>query len=553
MSKKISFGILCNSYLFEQWEANCIEALLQHPQIELKLLVMNAGNEQKKLSLWQKVKEYPYKHFLYRAYKRYFLKATSYRIVSLEKELKKIPVINCLVIQKGKHSTYFKSEDTALVQSYQLDFLLRFGFNIIKGDILKSSKYGVWSFHHADSDDIRGGPTGFWEIYLKKNTSAVVLQQLSEQLDQGKILRKGYVKTIDHSFAQQIDQLMGMSAGWPLQVCIDLMNGIEINHSASNSVAVGKLYKYPLNRQFINFLLILFINKFRFHYRQLFLAETWQIAMLNMSLEDVLSGKNLSTKILGNQTREYYSADPFLIKNEGSDELIFEYYSYREQIGKIGIKHLQTEEIKFIDFGDQIHRSYPFIIRHNGSCYCLPEQADAGKVTLYQLDKSGDIVNRYDLITAFAARDSTLVLHDNKWWLFCTAAGDLENASLHIFHSKHLHGPYHAHSNNPVKIDVRNARPAGNFFVKDGNLYRTAQNSALHYGHKVCINQVTCLNEISFKEELVTSIDAVSFGNFIGVHHIYTAEGQVLIDLKQHQFSWYNFLHQLKRKLRRLV
>ncbi|MFN5712405.1 MAG: hypothetical protein ACK46S_10320, partial [Bacteroidota bacterium] len=136
---------------------------------------------------------------------------------------------------------------------------------------------------------------------------------------------------------------------------------------------------------------------------------------------------------------------------------------------------------------------------------------------------------------------------------FCTAAGDLENASLHIFHSKHLHGPYHAHSNNPVKIDVRNARPAGNLFVKDGNLYRPAQNSALHYGHKVFINQVTCLNEISFKEELVTSIDAVSFGNFIGVHHIYTAEGQVLIDLKQHQFSWYNFSHQLKRKLRRLV
>ena len=553
MSKKISFGILCNSYLFEQWEANCIEALLQHPQIELKLLVMNAGNEVKKLSLWQKVKEYPYKHFFYRAYKRYLLRATSYGIVSLEKELKKIPVVNCQVNHSGKYSTYFKAEDTALVQSYQLDFLLRFGFNIIKGDILKSSKYGVWSFHHADSDDIRGGPTGFWEIYLKKNTSAVVLQQLSEQLDQGKILRKGYVKTIDHSFAQQIDQLMGMSAGWPLQVCIDLMNGIEINHTASNSVAVGKLYKYPLNRQFINFLLRLFINKFRFHYRQLFLAETWQIGMLNGSLEDVLSGKNLSTKILGNQTREYYSADPFLIKNEGSDELIFEYYSYREQKGKIGIKHLQTEEIKFIDFGDQIHRSYPFIIWQNGSCYCLPEQADSGKVTLYQLDKSGAIVNRYDLITAFAARDSTLVFYQNKWWLFCTAAGDLENASLHIFHSKHLHGPYDAHSNNPVKIDVRNARPAGNLFVKDGNLYRPAQNSALHYGHKVCINQVTCLNEISFKEELVTSIDAVSFGNFIGVHHIYTAEGQVLIDLKQHQFSWYNFSHQLKRKLHRLL
>jgi hypothetical protein len=552
MKNKLSFGILCKNYAFEQWEADCIRVLIQHHLIELKILIFDARSDTQKLTLSQKLKQYPYKNFLYRAYKRFFLKAKAYQIVSLENELHAIPFIKCKTVRKGKHSDYFEEQDIAHIQSLGLDFLLRFGFNIIKGDILKSTQYGVWSFHHADNNFIRGGPVGFWEIFLKRNTSAAVLQQLNEKIDQGKILRKGYLKTVDHSFAQQIDQLMSMSATWPLQVCIEMLNGVCINEYKTNEQAVGRLYKYPTNAQFIYFTGKLFINKIRFHAKQLFLAESWQIVLLEGTLDDVVAGKKLSLKKLGKSTREQYVADPFFIPNQSPQKVLFESFAYCEKIGKIGIMDLQEQKVSFIDFGDQIHRSYPFTLWHEGACYCMPEQADSGKATLYRLDAQGEITERHDLILSFAARDSTLVFHQNKWWLFCTAAGDFENASLYIFHSNHLLGPYFPHANNPVKIDVRNARPAGNLFIKNGDLYRPAQSSASHYGHHLCINRITCLNEISFKEELVTSIDAVSFGKYVGIHHISAAQDQVLIDLKQSRFSWYNFIYECKRKLRKL-
>jgi len=34
--------------------------------------------------------------------------------------------------------------------------------------LLNASKYGVWSFHHADNSINRGGPAGFWEIIYKQ-------------------------------------------------------------------------------------------------------------------------------------------------------------------------------------------------------------------------------------------------------------------------------------------------------------------------------------------------------------------------------------------------
>ena len=45
-------------------------------------------------------------------------------------------------------------------------FMLRVGFNIIRGEILNVPKYGVWSFHHDDEVKYRGGPAGYGKYIL---------------------------------------------------------------------------------------------------------------------------------------------------------------------------------------------------------------------------------------------------------------------------------------------------------------------------------------------------------------------------------------------------
>ncbi len=50
------------------------------------------------------------------------------------------------------------------IRSHNLDVLFRFGFRIIRGGILAAARYVVWSFHHDDNLEYRGGPPLFWEI-----------------------------------------------------------------------------------------------------------------------------------------------------------------------------------------------------------------------------------------------------------------------------------------------------------------------------------------------------------------------------------------------------
>jgi len=84
----------------------------------------------------------------------------------------------------------FPDDAIETIRSRKLDVLLRFGFNILRGDILQAVQYGVWSFHHGDPDFYRGGPAHFWEMYERNPLSGAVLQILTEDLDAGRMLGK---------------------------------------------------------------------------------------------------------------------------------------------------------------------------------------------------------------------------------------------------------------------------------------------------------------------------------------------------------------------------
>src|SRR5580658_6742758 len=59
----------------------------------------------------------------------------------------------------------FPPEALEQIRARNLDVLIRFGFNILKGEILTSARCGVWSSPHGDNDFYRGGPPHIWELY----------------------------------------------------------------------------------------------------------------------------------------------------------------------------------------------------------------------------------------------------------------------------------------------------------------------------------------------------------------------------------------------------
>src|SRR5882672_9849502 len=89
----------------------------------------------------------------------------------------------------------FPGDALDIIRAKDLDVLIRFGFNILKGDILKAARYGVWSYHHGDNEFYRGGPAHFWELREGAPLSGVILQVMTEELDSGLVLCKSLFAT----------------------------------------------------------------------------------------------------------------------------------------------------------------------------------------------------------------------------------------------------------------------------------------------------------------------------------------------------------------------
>ena len=74
----------------------------------------------------------------------------AYRTRPIEECLPGVPVLRCQVTRKGKWSEYFSAEDIARIAAHDLDFVLKFAYGIIRGEILSVARYGIWSYHHDD-------------------------------------------------------------------------------------------------------------------------------------------------------------------------------------------------------------------------------------------------------------------------------------------------------------------------------------------------------------------------------------------------------------------
>ena len=99
------------------------------------------------------------------------------------------------------------------------------------------------------------------------------------------------------------------------------------------------------------------------------------------------------------------------------------------------------------------------------------------------------------------------------------------------------------HALNPVKMDVRSARPAGTPFIHKGVLYRPAQDCSNAYGGRIAINRVNRLTATEFDEETVKFIEPFIDGPFPDGIHTLSAVGDItLVDGKRERFIWQAFI-----------
>lgn len=542
---------MCNSFELQQWQAEIIR-LLRANGHQLCLVITHVDTDEPR-SFGSRLANYPWRNLIYRVYKRWFFKPAMLKPVKMSSEFTGIPVQKCR-IRRVDFSEFFSNEDVTFIQNLQLDFILRFGFNIIRGKILKAARYGIWSFHHGDELKYRGGPPCFWEIYQNDPISGAVLQRLNEKLDAGIILRKGWFGTVKHSYCENLNRVFAGSIPWVLQVCNDIINENAAYLEAPGSSTHAELFRIPGNFRMIHFIMKLIRNRIQLHLNSLLIHEKWNIGIIEAPPGKVAFNWNLYSKRvkwLPALPRFQYAADPFVYNIGGVNRVVYEEYDYKKLKGQIIQQPLLDDDplqetIKLLN--SKYHFSFPFIFEHEAEIYCVPENAASGSTNLYRLDCSEKRLELVCELLASPLVDPVLIRWGSKWWLFGTEPG-YASECLYVYYADNISGPFRPHMNNPVKIDISSARSGGKPFVSDGVLFRPAQNCSLKYGGSIVINQVLSLTEDEFIEQAVTEIFPYSRWPYkSGMHTIAGNNRYTLIDAKKMQFIPEAFWSKLKDK-----
>ncbi|MGI9119466.1 MAG: glucosamine inositolphosphorylceramide transferase family protein, partial [Acidimicrobiales bacterium] len=474
--------------------------------------------------------------------------------------LSEVPVLRCQAIRRGRYSEYFADEDVAEVVGHDLDFILRFDFGIIRGPILKAARHGVWSFHHGDEEHYRGGPPCFWEIFDGAAVTGSMLQRLTDRLDGGVVLQKGFFRTIDHSYARNRDAAYLGGVEWPGKVCADIGNGLATYLDAPPTSSAAPIRRNPRAGQTLVFMLKLGRNFVRNQVRALAGADQWAVGVVAAPIQDLV---HLDPEVrptpqwLPEPPRARYLADPFGVEHDGAVTLLVEDYDYRTGRGTIATIEVGGQGAVSVPepaMAISSHASYPYLFDHDGERYCVPETHQAREAALYRAtDFPTGWTKVCCLVEGLAALNPTVFRHEDRWWLLCTDYEEGGNTKLHAWFAAELTGPWTPHDANPVKTDVRSARPAGTPFVHEGALFRPAQDSTRTYGGAVVINRVLTLTPTAFSEETVRVIEPDPAGPYPhGIHTLSAAGDVTLIDGKRTRFVWPAFRRDLGARVDRL-
>jgi hypothetical protein len=427
----------------------------------------------------------------------------------------------------------FAPSDIEEIRKRDLDVILRFGFNILRGDVLTAARYGVWSYHHGDNEFYRGGPAHFWELYERSKLSGVILQVLTEELDAGLVLAKALFSTAQGSISTTQNRFTPTWGAVHLiiQKLYDLHNyGWEHleRHTIPNKPYQGKrkIYRTPTNWELLRWLVPTLTVKSARRGTRVFTGEKivlWRIALRRGShqLLHQAGPRDRSGFRWLTAPKGHFHADPFLLEDQGHTWLFFEDYIYSEAKGAIVCREVfssgELGEIRTV-LRRPYHLSYPLVFKHDGSYYLIPESASHRTVELYRATSFPYQWSLVKVLFRGKAVDTTVYIDGNTFWFFTTLkapAGD--GMCLCLFYSDRIDGEWHWHPANPISMDVRDARSGGRVFQRDGKLIRISQDCSGGYGSSFSFREIVMLSKTEYRENLMQTVEPWS-KSFWGTH-----------------------------------
>ncbi len=445
------------------------------------------------------------------------------------------PVLKVKTIKK-QLSDYIPPDNIKTIKSYKLDVLIRVGFRILRGDILHCAKYGVWSYHHGDNTVNRGGPPCYWETMESWPETGSLLQILSEDLDNGKVLYRSASATDRFSVKATRDNLY-----WKTQSFIPRV--MQRLHQQGDSF-LSQLDENPGAPRFYSARLFLAASQFE-HFRLIankaFQKLGWVLHNKRNLRQWVLMydlNKGHSTSPWRYKTltppKDRFWADPHIIHRNNKYYIYFEELPFATNKGHISLIEMSedgTHSEPVAVLVKPYHLSYPFVFEHEGDTWMIPESGENKTVELYRCTQFPDqwewVMNLMDGVCAV---DATLHYHQGLWWMFTNIAAhpSLDNwDELHLFYAKDFRtNEWTPHTLNPVVSDVKNARPAGKLFIENGKLYRPSQNCSHRYGYGFNLSEIVELSTTNYQERVISRVTP-DWDKHVVATHTYNKTGDL--------------------------
>src|ERR1700712_3757755 len=156
----LRIGLMVDSCTTSAWVAKIVEDIQNSGFAQIVLVVQNTPAPQPRpASLSKRLKS----HWKLTAYARYeqwdYNRNRAANDAKASRDisdlLRDIPRVIVAPIRKGFTDT-IREDDLATIRAAKVDVMFRFGFRIIRGEILNTARYGIWSFHHDDNQQYRG-------------------------------------------------------------------------------------------------------------------------------------------------------------------------------------------------------------------------------------------------------------------------------------------------------------------------------------------------------------------------------------------------------------
>lgn len=518
---KQKFGVLVNSFLVEEWQYLCIKSIIDNGY-ELPLIIINSNAVEKKVR---------FKELFFLLFKKVFVRIP---LLNNKRDIRTLKSDTYTLrpnttIKNGEQ--LFSIADIDLIKTYQLNFLLKFGFDNITGDILNAAKYGVWAFHFGDNRKYIGMSNFFWEIYNREPITCSELYLITQNHNEGLILKKTYLKTLLHSYGKNFNQALALSYYLPTQLASEIENNSCL--LSTDEVSFNSIKKnIPSNGEMLFFLIKLLRNKIEYIYKRYFFSDFWHVGYINKPIEEVINSsspiKDSDINWLKADSR-YFFADPFVFEHNNKTLLAVEYLPYKGFKGEIKVfsgDKFQNDETGYA-IKENYHLSYPNVIKDKANLYIMPETYQGNNLCLYEKTEIG--WTKHIIIENIKCIDPEIIFYNGYYYLFTTIKNNYHDTNLFVYYSKELLNGWKSHLLNPVITDIRRARGAGKIFARDNILYRPGQDYSIHKEGSITICRINELSPTKYSEEVVSSIEPVKDSKYSDKIHTINSYNDITV------------------------